>query len=128
MPPSLNKSSLHTSGLVLRGWEFRYADRLRGFHQGLKDTSYVEGENVAVVYRWAEGHDDRLPALAADLVRRQIAVIAATSTSPALVAKAEAAMIPIVFMVAEDRSSLVLSPALLGRTATRRASIFTVVS
>jgi putative ABC transport system substrate-binding protein len=86
-----------------------YADRLRGFHQGLKDTSYVEGENVAVVYRWAEGHDDRLPALAADLVRRQIA---ATSTSPALAAKAEAAMIPIVFMVAEDPIKLGLVASL----------------
>ena len=78
-------------------------DRLRGFHRGLKESGFVEGENVSIIYRWGEGQTERLPELAADLVRRKVAVIAATGGIPATLAARDAtASIPIVFTIPDD--------------------------
>ena len=96
------------------------ADRLRAFRVGLKDVGYVEGENVTIIYRFAEDQNDRLSELAAELVRRQVTVIAASATTAAPAAKAATTTVPIAFIAAEDpvRLGLVASLARPGGNLT----------
>lgn len=90
-------------GFLDRGSQISMAANLDGFQTGLAESGYVIGKNVAIEYRWAENHNDRLPALAAELVRLPVAVIAATPSSAlALAAKAATSTIPIVFQTGSD--------------------------
>jgi putative ABC transport system substrate-binding protein len=90
-------------GVLSAEWPDLFTDRLRVFHDGLRETGYVEGQNLAIEYRWAEGRNDRLPALAAELVRRQVSVIVTAGSTPAaLAARAATTTIPTVFYLGAD--------------------------
>jgi putative ABC transport system substrate-binding protein len=96
------QSSVPVIGYLGLGSAQSDAFRVTGFRQGLKEAGYVEGQNLTIEYRWAEDHHDRLPTMAADLVRHQVAVIVATTASATLAAKAATTTLPIVFETAAD--------------------------
>src|SRR5262245_51831891 len=96
------QSAMPVIGFINAALAQSYGRQLAAFLKGLDEKGYVDGLNVTIEYRWAEGHTDRLPSMAADLVRRQVTVIAATTTPAALAAKAATTTIPIVFTTVGD--------------------------
>src|SRR5215468_4892793 len=97
------QAAMPVLGVLSAEWPDLFTDRLRVFRDGLRETGYVEGRNLAIEYRWAEGQNDRLPALAAELVRRQVSVIVTAGSTPAtLAARKATTTIPIVFYLGAD--------------------------
>jgi len=106
------QSAMPVIGFINAAPAQSYGPQLAAFLKGLDEKGYADGRNVTIEYRWAEGHIDRLPSMAADLVRRQVTVIAATTTPAALAAKAATTTIPIVFTTAGDPVQLHLVTSL----------------
>ncbi len=102
LPAHAQQAPVPLVGFFSVGSSDGFAPQVVGLRQGLSETGYVEGHNVAIEYRWADGQFDRLPALAADLVRRQVAVIFAHGPPAVLATKAQTTRIPVVFSIGED--------------------------
>jgi putative ABC transport system substrate-binding protein len=103
---SAQQSAMPVVGFIRQGSADANARYVAAFRKGLNETGYVEGQNATIEYHWLEAQYDRLPALMADLVRRQVAVIATVGTAPALAAKAATGSVPIVFGIGEDPVAL----------------------
>jgi putative tryptophan/tyrosine transport system substrate-binding protein len=110
LPARAEQSTVPLIGFLNAASPQPFANYVAGFRAGLKETGYVDGRNVAIEFRWAEGHYDRLPEMAADLVRRKVVVLAATGGAPSITAaKAATTTIPIVFTIGSDPVPTVLA-------------------
>jgi putative ABC transport system substrate-binding protein len=112
LPGSAQRAALPVVGFLDLRTPDAVVERLRAFRQGLKEAGYVEGENVTIVYRWAENQPDRLPQLVADLVRRKVNIIATAGDSVPAVVKAATTTIPIVSIISQDPVGLGLVASL----------------